>query len=374
MLKILFVIDNLGSGGAQRQMVVLACAMKDRGYDVEFSVYYPDDHYMQVLVKKNIPVHLTAKDKRLSLKPILALRKRIVSSGFDVVIAFLETPCVYAELATIALRNIKLIVSERNTVIGDKVTLARRGKSYLHLRADVIVSNSYSQAKWLTTHFSFLQSKVVTVWNGVDLQLFHPVEEKSWRAVPSGDTLSLLVVARVTREKNAMGLVKALGLCRGLKGVNVTVDWVGAVLDSDYMKQTEKLIQEELNLSNFSFLGPRKDVHELMRRYDALVLPSFHEGLPNVVCEALASGLPVLASNVCDNHDLIQNGDTGLLFDPENPESIADAIKKFSVLTIEERRTMSLKARKFAVENLSVDVMAQRYESFLQTPFNRQFL
>ncbi|MBV5327333.1 MAG: glycosyltransferase family 4 protein [Chlorobium sp.] len=366
-MKILFIIDELGSGGAQRQMVVLACAMKDKGYDVEFSVYYPDDHYMQVLVQKNIPVHLTAKDNKFSLKPIFALRKRIVSSGFDVVIAFLETPCVYAELATIALRNIKLIVSERNTVIGDKVTLARWLKSYLHLRADVIVSNSYSQAKWLTTHFSFLQSKVVTVWNGVDLQLFHPVEEKSRRIDPGGgDTLSLLVVARVTREKNAMGLVKALGLCRGVKGVNVIVDWVGAFIDSDYMKQTEKLIQEELNLSDFSFLGPRKDVHELMRRYDALVLPSFHEGLPNAVCEALASGLPVLASNVCDNHVLIQDGETGLLFDPDNPESIADAIEKFSMLTMEEKRTMSLNARKFAVENLSVDVMAQRYESFLQ--------
>lgn len=361
-MKILCIIDHLGSGGAQRQLVTLACALKGRGHEVEFCVYYPDDHYMHFLVQKKIPVHFVAKSNKFSLQPVFFIRKLIFQGNFDAVIAFLETPCVYAELATIFLKNIILIVSERNTVKGDRISITRKFKSYLHICANAIVSNSYSQAKWLKTQFSFLRNKVFTVWNGVDSELFCPVDEENCLR-KYGSELSLLVVARVTPEKNALGLVKAISLCR-TKGLDVTVDWVGAVLDVGYLKQVEGLIQEELIADHFSFLGPCRDVQELMRRYDALILPSFYEGLPNVVCEALSSGLPVLVSNVCDNKDLVQDMMTGVLFDPESPESIADAIAVFNNLSIEEKNNMSLKARAFAINNLSIEVMVHRYEVF----------
>src|SRR5690606_21739605 len=77
------------------------------------------------------------------------------------------------------------------------------------------------------------------------------------------------------------------------------------------------------------WLGRREDVPELMRAHDALVHPAFFEGLPNAVCEALASGLPVLASRVCD-HPRLVGEDRGLLFDPGSPEDIAAALERFA--------------------------------------------
>jgi len=69
-MKLLFVIDNLGSGGAQRQMINLARELKTRGHHVEFFVYYPHDHYLPLLDEVGIPVHFHLKTFRYSIAPL----------------------------------------------------------------------------------------------------------------------------------------------------------------------------------------------------------------------------------------------------------------------------------------------------------------
>jgi glycosyltransferase involved in cell wall biosynthesis len=88
--------------------------------------------------------------------------------------------------------------------------------------------------------------------------------------------------------------------------------------------------------------------------------------LPNAVCEALATGIPVLASNVCDHPLLVADGERGFLFDPESAHSIAAAIAKFAALSEEQRRMFSLNARAYAVANLSVHKMVSAYERLLE--------
>jgi len=105
----------------------------------------------------------------------------------------------------------------------------------------------------------------------------------------------------------------------------------------------------------------------LLRRHDALIHPSFYEGLPNVVCEALATGIPVLASAVCDHPLLVAEGERGFLFDPESPQSIAAAITRFTALSVADRRRFSRNAREYAEANLGVEKMVGAYESlFMQ--------
>jgi glycosyltransferase involved in cell wall biosynthesis len=91
-----------------------------------------------------------------------------------------------------------------------------------------------------------------------------------------------------------------------------------------------------------------------MTEHDALILPSLYEGLPNVVCEALACGLPVLASKISDNPRLVQDAVTGYLFDPNSPDEIAKTIFGFAQLGFEDRLEMSMAARRFAELNLSI--------------------
>src|SRR5262249_31401161 len=113
------------------------------------------------------------------------------------------------------------------------------------------------------------------------------------------------------------------------------------------------------------WLGVQSDIPGLLRRHDALIHPSWYEGLPNAVCEALATGLPVLASAICDHPILVKDGERGMLFDPASPAAIAAAIARFAALNVDDRRRYARNARAFAVENLDAEQMITRYEQLL---------
>jgi glycosyltransferase involved in cell wall biosynthesis len=117
-------------------------------------------------------------------------------------------------------------------------------------------------------------------------------------------------------------------------------------------------------------LGERTDVPELLSNHHALILGSFYEGLPNAICEALASGRPVLASDIGDHPILIQNNKTGFLFDPNKPEDIAECIYKFTQLSQKELTAMGHKARQFAEKHLSTDVGVTAYENLFKQLIN----
>jgi glycosyltransferase involved in cell wall biosynthesis len=168
-------------------------------------------------------------------------------------------------------------------------------------------------------------------------------------------------------EKNAINLIRALHIYHKTEPeISLNVRWVGKQDQSEkgrrYFRNIKDLVRATSLRCCFEWLGERSDIPELLREYDALILPSLYEGLPNAICEAFASGLPVLASNVCDNPLLVQHGVTGFLFEPKEPQSIVAAIIQFCGLTNDERREMGRKARKFAKMRLSSGLLVDNYE------------
>ncbi len=115
-----------------------------------------------------------------------------------------------------------------------------------------------------------------------------------------------------------------------------------------------------------NFLGEQRDIQKLLADSDALILPSHYEGLPNVVCEALACGRPILASNVSDNRLLVKDGYRGFLFDPNKPDSISESISSLMKLKPEQRNLMSKRCREYAEQYLSNDIMIEGYQSLFE--------
>jgi glycosyltransferase involved in cell wall biosynthesis len=359
-MKVLCVIDNLGWGGAQRQLVNIGCGLKELGHQVEFFTYYPPDDFKTQLQLAGIPIHTSVKHSRFSLSPIVALRRLIRRGSFTAVLALLETPAVYAELACIGMSAVRLVVGERSTVPGGRASFTRALKSHLHRLSHVVVANSQSQRHWLSRNFRFLERKTLCIWNGTDTSTFRPAPQ----ALRSHDGIRLLGVGRVSAEKNLLRLASALGICRR-RGLSVRLDWVGRIGDEAYHSTILRAVADAGLDSSWHWLGERADVPELMRQYDALILPSLFEGLPNVVCEALASALPVLASRVSDNGMLVQHGQSGLLFPADDVEGIAGAIIHFAQLAQHERDAMGRFGRVFALRELSLGKCVASYESVL---------
>lgn len=365
-MKILFVIDSLGSGGAQRQMVTLALALSERGHHVEFFIYYPEYHFLPLLEQANIVVRLHKKPSRFSIAPVIALWRILKSGLFNVVLAFLNTPCVYAEIACLPFRNVKLIVSERSSYPVGNLKVGRILQQQMHRLANWITVNSHHQRKRMEQEFPWMKGKILTIYNGYDLDKFRPLPySPSHRQV-----LNLIAISSVSFNKNSLNLAKALKICRDQHNLTVNLDWVGTQQVSNEgmrpSEETDAFLKNTGLADQWQWLGVRTNIPQLIALRDALIHPSYLEGLPNVVCEALACGRPVLASKVCDHPLLVTEGVSGFLFDPTSPEDIARVILAFSRQSIQERLTMAENARRYAEVHLSIARYADEYENLLR--------
>ena len=124
----------------------------------------------------------------------------------------------------------------------------------------------------------------------------------------------------------------------------------------------------ELNVEDVLQLKPPvTDITAVYQVADAVLLPSFFEGCSNVICEALACGRPVLASDVCDNSRLVKHGINGLLFDPHDAEAIAGAMVRFASLTQQEKLVMGRESRRFAEAELSAERFVNQFVRLMES-------
>ena len=359
-MKVLLVIDHFGSGGAQRQIVELACGLSQRGHSVEVFIYHPQyDFFRARIDEAGIIVHEYKKSRGFSFGVVTKLSSLMRTSDTDVVVSFLNDANLYSELSKLLTDGPKLVVSERTSHHDDRNWLASRCRRLLHTLADHVVANSQTHSEWLVRR-RWLRGKVSCIYNGVDLS-----RARSEPPVAGSiSDLRLLAIGRVGREKNPINLIKALQLLHDMSGHLPRVDWVGARGSSSYAKQVERLLESlPLIRERWHWLGVRSDIPELLRDHHALVHPSLYEGLPNVVCEALAAGRPILISDVCDHPLLVANGKRGFVFDAEQPASIAEAVTMLGNLDRQAWSRFSRNARDYAAANLGVEKMVSSYEN-----------
>ena len=362
-VKLLFVIDNLSTGGAQRQMVNLALGLRQRGHEIDFFCYALGDLLAQPLQAAGIPVRRHLKHGRYSPGVILALRNLIAGEPYDLVLSFLSTPNFYALLTgrLLAARRIPVIVSERFCDLSQRSSLTEFLVRQFYRFATHVVVNSHHQRVSLARRYPWLQDRLSTIYNGYDLRAFVPPLSE-----PNNSPLKILTIASVSPYKNGLCLVEALSILRQQYNLLPCVTWIGQrVMCGErlkYLNQMEQRIAEYGLAQQWQWLDQRSDIVSQLHRHDALVHPSYGEGLPNVVCEALACARPVIVSNTLDHPRLVQNGSSGYLFNWRDPSDLARKIVLFNNLSTEERTQVGQHGRAFAEEHLSLDRFVDEYE------------
>lgn len=364
-MKLLFVIDNLGSGGAQRQMVNLALGLQQRGHQIEFFIYYPQyDHFADLLHQANIPIHKYQKRWRFSFRVMTALHSRIKLGKYDAILSFLDTPNFYSEIACIGIQHPPLVVSERSAFSDSGPILYQRLLKRFHTLAQSIIVNSYYHADQILHHYLYLQDKLQVIYNGLDLSVYfpRPVLKKPRR---------FLSVGSVIPGKNVAGLARALAEYKILYGDPPTIDWAGEIYSSlpsqrEY-EMTQAILRENNLEKNWNWLGVRKDLPILYPAYEALIHPSLREGLSNAVCEAMACGLPILLSDVGEHPRLVNSGVNGKSFNPNSPREIARTMHEFLCLDDSQKMKMGMSVRSFAEREFGMDVFVDRYERLFES-------
>ena len=365
-MKILCVTDSLGSGGAQRQMVNLACGLKAKGYDVELFIYHPQlDFYRSIINEAGIIVNEVNGVSGFSFKVVRSIAGLLRKRKFEALISFLPSPNIYSILAGLyTFSKVKLIISERTSSEADVSLLEPILRRVLYLKARTIVVNSYHHSIALKRYL-WLKEKITIIYNGYSFK----------KEIPNilggrNTRFALIVVGRNTFPKNGVRLLHALLLFEQRNGYMPNVSWVGRQ-EQDHQSlliraEMDQLIASNSSLeSNWKWLGERSDIPQLLAHTDALIHVSLYEGLPNVVCEAFIAAKPVIVSAVCDHPLLVEEGVRGHLCDPLSPESICHAIERFLALTPEERHSMGRNARRYAEEHLTLERMVNEYEALL---------
>ncbi len=365
-MKVLCVIDSLGSGGAQRQMVNLSCGLKARGHEVEMFVYFPQFSFFRPEVEAaQIPIREVRKGRGFSFKVLFTLTSLLRKQKFDAVISFLSVPNFYSEVAKLlAWSPTPLIVSERNSSLSEPSRFRSSLFGCLHYFASAVVANSKSHADWLCKT-PWLRSKTYTIYNGYNIP-----QPASPRHTSNRLPFHYLVVGRIHKQKNGLKLIEALTLYAAQNLALPSISWAGRQETDDesvrLRKDMEKRLDEQKLLKErWEWLGERNDIPKLLTKCDALIHVSLYEGLPNVVCEAFIAGCPVIASNVCDHPLLINEPARGFVCDPQSPESICNAIERFESQSNAERAVQGRNARAYAETNLSVRKMVDEYEKLI---------
>jgi sugar transferase (PEP-CTERM/EpsH1 system associated) len=192
------------------------------------------------------------------------------------------------------------------------------------------IAVSVELAEWLIHMVGVDSRRVTQIYNGVDIQRFTPRVGPRPPLGPEGfasqDTLIMGTVGRMHAVKDQLTLVRAF--LHILATVPQARAWLRLVLIGDGpLHQEASQLLRTAGAESLAWLpGERQDSPDLMRALDVFVLPSLREGISNTILEAMASGLPVVATRVGGNPELVEERRTGQLVLPADPVAMAEAI------------------------------------------------
>ena len=225
---------------------------------------------------------------------------------------------------------------------------------------DRVLSVSSQLAERMTRETGFPREMITVIRNGVDLSRFGAIDRQAARRrlAIAPDQFVVGTVGRLVAVKDQHNLLEAVAALRS-RGVPCV-----AVLAGDGPLH-EELTQQATALgilNQVRFLGARNDVPEIMAALDVFALTSRSEGLSNTILEAMASALPVVATNVGGNSELVIAGETGMLIPAESPENTAAALGRLWSDPA-RRQAMARAARHRAETEFSLAGMIRNYEA-----------
>jgi len=226
-------------------------------------------------------------------------------------------------------------------------------------KSDMVTTLTNSIAEELKEHY-LDQEGVIVTGNGVDEKIYHPKQKEV-----KDNKKYILFAGRIDREKGLYDLVECgKQICNERSDVIFVIAGKGRDLKKLIRKVRKAGLQD-----NFVFLGQvEKDkLVKLYQNATIFVLPSYHEGLPTVLLEAMSCGLPVIVTDVRGNRDLISNGENGIIVPPRAPKKLAEAID----ILLKDNITKSYlgkNARKAIEENYTWDAVSNRFLSCYKSP------
>jgi glycosyltransferase involved in cell wall biosynthesis len=320
---ILFVTVGYTLGGAENMIAQIAPRLKMRGYNVRVLTFKGWGPISEKLKGNGIECIALHGKGKFDLRILWRYFFYLMENPPDLIIAFLHRAYIPTRIFGffLGIPNISAVQDSLQwmnsfQLLFEKITA---------IFCTIIYSCSNAVTSFLLQDIGMKREKVVTIPNSVDVDSFSIKINKEEKIRELGLSSNLKIVGTVCRlhepKKGVKILLEATKKLKKEICFNLLI--VGTGKDEKMLRLTA-----ERDGINAHFLGEREDVREILRVLDVFVLSSLYEGLPVSVLEAMACGIPVIATNVGGNKEVVLNGKTGFLVKPGNPYELAEKIKE----------------------------------------------
>ena len=324
MKKIIFFIDNLGSGGAQRQIVNTSIMLKNEGYAVSVLLYGDTPFYKHYLDDNNIPTILINPKGKLAR--LTQIRKYLRKSDADVVVAFLETPGFIACFSRMGGKvRWRLVTSERSAQENSFKSKKNKFFNWFERYSNAKVCNSENAKRLWEKYYPQYKEKYSVIYNPVLIpdEILNAEKDST-----TTDKICLTVAASYQGLKNPLRVIEAVSQLTTEQKQRLRLQWFGKTVvaneGSSVYDRARELVKE-YGLEECVILNEAtKDIYQIMKDSTAVGLFSTVEGLPNTICEGMMLGKPIVMSKVSD-YQILTDGN-GILCEAESVESIKNAL------------------------------------------------
>jgi len=359
-LKILYVNYCLSIGGIETMIAGLVTRLPKELFDISIAVFEGNGVLEKKLIEQGISIHYLNKREGLDFNALKSLFSILKTEKIDVIHTHNFSAWLYSALAARFVLGVNVIHTEHSTVRGKKKRryLAEWFLSYL-TESIVAVSEKVKDNMVKFCHIN--PDKVLVIQNGIDVVTFQANTTFRSRVRKelafSEKNVVFGTVGRLVPVKDHLTLINAFFEVYRLNP-NAKLIIVG---DGPMRKQCLELISD-LNLEDSVYLlGERHDIPQLLALMDIYTVSSLSEGMSISILEAMSTGLPVVATNVGGNPEIVQQDVNGLLVRSGDPKSLAEAMNKMSTDRL-LRSQASVNSRKFVEKNYSDVAMMARYQ------------
>lgn len=358
-IPILYLTHSMQVGGIEVIIYEFVCRLNNNGFLPSVCVFKGGGSLEAKLKSQGVKVYCLEKKEGIDLRLPLRLRRILKKESIRILHTHNFSAWLYGAVAARRIKGLRHVHTEHSNVDKKRRALAERVLSYF---TNIVVCVSKDVRQSMIENQGILPERVTVIHNGVDIEKFRPDPEKRifcrTKLSVKQNTPLIGIVARLAPIKNHASLLKAFSkLSEDMPDLELLVVGDGE-LKNKLVKQTN-----EMNLTRrVLFLGERQDIPELLNAIDVFVLPSLSEGHNMTLLEAMATGLPVVATSVGGNLEIVEDGVTGYLIPSKQPEILG---QKIAMLLKNEtlRSQMGKRGRTIVLKHFDMQKMTKAYQA-----------
>jgi glycosyltransferase involved in cell wall biosynthesis len=356
---ILLLITTFDMGGAERVYVQLALGLAHRGYRVIAAcLQRRSGHVAEELKNSSVEILDLAMSSKSDFGATWRLVQFLRHNRVDVVYTFLIHSHVVGRLAARLCKVPVLISSQQVMLIENR--FRKWANRFTARWCDAVVAVSRSVEEYLIHDVGVPRAKIVTIYNAIETELFEGINPRPFDAGNPGPFIGYC--ARLRTEKDHQGLIKAMKLVKA-RFPDARLLLAG---DGPEREKLEQFVKSERMTESVAFLGQVRSVSAFYAGVDIYVQSSCFEGLPLAILEALACSLPVVATRVAGNVEIIEDRKNGLLVEPRDPEALGEAIVWMAAHRGEARQ-MGVNGRRVVRDRFGARAMVAATDDLIMT-------